>query len=50
MLMKEIPVALGTESLALVDTLDVQDEAEFAKELHAGMVFEGAIDEMLEGA
>ena len=50
MLMKEIPVAFGTESLAVVDTLNVRDEAEFAKTLHAGMVFEGAIDGMLEGA
>ena len=50
MLKKEIPVALGTESLALVETLDVRDEAEFAKELHAGMVFAGAIDSMLTGA
>ena len=48
--MKEIPVALGTESLAVVETLDVRDEAEFAKELHAGMVFAGAIDGMLAGA
>lgn len=50
MLMKEIPVTLGTESLAVVETLDVRDEAAFAKELHAGMVFAGAIDEMLTGA
>lgn len=50
MLMKEIPVALGTESLALVDSLDVRHEAEFAKELHAGMVFAGTIDGMLAGA
>ncbi|MFT5196873.1 MAG: cytosine/adenosine deaminase-related metal-dependent hydrolase [Cellvibrionaceae bacterium] len=50
MLMKEIPVALGTESLALVETLDVRDEAEFAKELHAGFVYPGAIDSMLTGA
>jgi len=50
MLMKEIPVALGTESLAVVETLDVRDEAEFAKELHAGFVYPGAIDEMLAGA
>ena len=50
MLMKQIPVALGTESLAVVETLDVKDEAEFAKELHAGFVYSGAIDEMLSGA
>ncbi|MEM8856731.1 MAG: amidohydrolase family protein [Chloroflexota bacterium] len=50
MLMKEIPVTFGTESLALVETLNVRDEAEYAKSLHAGMVFEGAIDGMLEGA
>lgn len=50
MLMKRIPVALGTESLAVVETLDVRDEAEFAKELHAGFVYPGAIDEMLSGA
>ncbi|MFK7805096.1 MAG: amidohydrolase family protein [Anaerolineae bacterium] len=50
MLMKEIHVALGTESLAVVETLDVRDEAEFAKELHAGFVYPGAIDGMLAGA
>ncbi len=50
MLMKQIPVALGTESLALAETLDVRDEAEFAKEVHAGFVYPGAIDEMLAGA
>lgn len=50
MLMKEIPVALGTESLAIIETLDVRDEAAFAKELHAGFVYPGAIDEMLIGA
>lgn len=50
MLLKEIPVALGTESLALVESLDVRDEAAFAKEIHAGFVYPGAIDEMLTGA
>ena len=49
MLMKQIPVALGTESLAVVESLDVRDEAKFAKELHAGFVYPGAIDDMLAG-
>ncbi|MBA3471202.1 MAG: amidohydrolase family protein [Herpetosiphonaceae bacterium] len=35
-----IPLALGTDSLASAPSLDVRDELEFARRLHAGLVAE----------
>ena len=44
----EVPVYLGTESLASSPSLDVREEAEAALELHAGDVTAEAIQAMLE--
>ena len=45
---QEIPVYLGTESLASAPTLDVRDDLQAAIDLHAGHVAPEAIQAMAE--
>jgi cytosine/adenosine deaminase-related metal-dependent hydrolase len=43
-----IPVYLGTDSLASSPSLNILEEADFAKQLHDGMVSKNAIDRMVQ--
>ena len=48
MIARDIPVALGTNSLSSSPSLDVREEAAYAHELHQGVVDGSHIDKMLQ--